>query len=184
MLLPDLDFGRHSCQIWGQWGLGEFARFMPERLAIAAEGMEKRSRPEEGAMRATGTQTSKLKFGGDSLSQKPAESGSPGIKTEVTWRGGWGGVVRQESGRMAHPPSKTHRSQHLSGCWHPAEDSLASPQPAGLGLLSQPEMPEWAVLGPGGWGLDLIRSSKPSHPDGAQQACPTCCAKLIQSHDF
>ena len=30
------------------WG-GEVARFMPEEATIAAEGMEKRSRPEEGA---------------------------------------------------------------------------------------------------------------------------------------
>lgn len=38
-----------------------------------------------------------------------------------------------------------------------------------LSLLSQPEMPEWGCPGPwGGWELDLIRSSKPSHPSGAQ----------------
>ena len=37
--MPDLG------AVWG----GEVARFMPEEATIAAEGMEKRSRPEEGA---------------------------------------------------------------------------------------------------------------------------------------
>lgn len=38
------DLGRHSCQIWGQCGAES-----SEEATIAAEGMEKRSRPEEGA---------------------------------------------------------------------------------------------------------------------------------------
>jgi len=35
------------------WG-GEVARFMPEEAKIAVEGMEKRSSPGEGLVRATG----------------------------------------------------------------------------------------------------------------------------------
>ena len=62
--MPDLG------AVWDE----EVARFMPEEAKIAAERKEKRSSPGErtgasyrkGLVRATGTQTSKLKFGGDS----------------------------------------------------------------------------------------------------------------------
>lgn len=62
--MPDLG------AVWDE----EVARFMPEEAKIAAKGKEKRSSPGKGAgesyrkglVRAPGTQTSKLKFGGDS----------------------------------------------------------------------------------------------------------------------
>ena len=51
-----------------------------------------------------------------------------------------------------------------------------------LGLLSQPEMPEWGCLGP--WGAGDWTSSEAASPAtqmGPSKLCPTCCAKLIQS---
>ena len=42
--MPDLG------AVWG----GKVARFMPEETKIAVEGMEKRSSPVEGLVRATG----------------------------------------------------------------------------------------------------------------------------------